>query len=173
MDDAMTVTPIGVTADYHGLQKILRGRAEQLGLSRETIDSLAGFTTGHAAKLLAPTPYRRLGQMSLGAMLGALGLRLIVVEEEPETLEKLRARWVKRVEAQVRWRDAEPTLSIPCEADAERLGTTDEPDLKTRFFAALGALGGKRYAENTTPEQRAKAARRAARARWRKARATA
>jgi hypothetical protein len=103
-------------------------------------------------------------------LLGALGCRLLLVEEDAETLEKLRKRWVQRAEAQVRWRDAEPTLSIPSEAGAERLGTTDEPDLKSRFFAALGALGGKRYAENTTPEQRAKAARRAARARWRQAR---
>jgi hypothetical protein len=173
MDDAMTDAPtLGVVRSYDDLHAALRARAEHLNISRETIDEIAGFQPFYAAKLLAPKPHRKLGKMSFSAMLGALGCRLLLVEEEPETLEKLRERWVQRVEAQVRWRETEPHNTPPDE-DAERLSTPDEPELKSRFFAALGALGGKRYAENTTPEQRAKAARRAARARWARARATA
>jgi hypothetical protein len=33
----------------------------------------AGLAEGHASKLLAPTQLKRLGRMSLGSMLGALG----------------------------------------------------------------------------------------------------
>jgi hypothetical protein len=165
MDDAMMDAPtLGVIRSYDDLHVALRARAEQLNISRETINEISGMH--HAAKLLAPKPHRNLGKMSFTALLGALGCRLLLVEEEAETLEKLRERWVQRNEAQVRWRsagsDAEGLRISPDEAD--------EATLKRRFFAALGAIGGKRYVENSTSGQRARAARRAARARWRKAR---
>jgi hypothetical protein len=81
--------------DLDDLVEAIRARRDELNISHETIDHLAGLQSGYAGKLLAPVPIRRLGPMSLAAVLGALGVGLIMVEDV-EAVERVRGRWKKR-----------------------------------------------------------------------------
>ena len=86
---------LGVCHDYDGLHRILRDRAEELNVSRTTLDEAAGFTSGHASKLLAPRPLKKLGATTLGLMLQVMGLKLVVVED-PEQLQRISAKLIAR-----------------------------------------------------------------------------
>jgi hypothetical protein len=63
------------------LQLLLRARAEELQISRGDLDLLAGLTPGYASKVLAPSRIKALGPISLPALLGALGLKLCLMED--------------------------------------------------------------------------------------------
>jgi hypothetical protein len=80
---------------WNELQVALRQRAETLDVSRELLDDLTGLQSGYCAKLLSPKPVRRIGRVSLGALLGALGLKLILAEDR-EQMEKIKTRLVRR-----------------------------------------------------------------------------
>jgi hypothetical protein len=73
----------------------LRERRDEVGITFETMDHVAGFPAGYSAKLLAPVAIKNLGWMSLGAALGSLGIALIVVEDE-EQIRRVAKRWVQR-----------------------------------------------------------------------------
>jgi hypothetical protein len=87
--------------DYDGLIGALCARANELNVSRETIGDLSGLASGYVGKLLGPRSIRRIGMQSLGPLLGALGVRLVMVEDSA-ALRKIRPRLTKRDEAQVR-----------------------------------------------------------------------
>jgi hypothetical protein len=67
--------------DMAGLVEALRRRKEELNLSNATIDAIAGMQDGYASKLLAPKPVRHIGYRSLGDLMGALGVGLVLVED--------------------------------------------------------------------------------------------
>ena len=92
---------IGEAHDHDSLVAVLRQRKDQLHLSDLMLDDLAGFTQGHAGKLLGPARTKTLGRVSLSAMLGALGLRLLVVVDS-ETAQRVAGRWKPRRERHVR-----------------------------------------------------------------------
>lgn len=75
------------TADAH---RILRAVADELGISRETIDARAQFPDGYAAKLLSEPPYRGFSLTSLFLCAGALG-KAIALVDDPRAL-----RWALR-----------------------------------------------------------------------------
>jgi hypothetical protein len=75
--------------------EVCRARRDELNLSHETIDALAGFPAGYTSKLLAPVPIRGVSHMSLGGLLGALALGLVVVEDSVQR-EKVEDRWQPR-----------------------------------------------------------------------------
>jgi hypothetical protein len=77
------------------LVEAIRARRDELNISHETIDHLAGFQGGYASKLLSPVPIRRLGRMSMPAVLGALGVALVLVEDL-EQRAKVADRWTPR-----------------------------------------------------------------------------
>jgi hypothetical protein len=81
--------------DMAGLVEAIRRRKDELNISNETIDAIAGFQSGYAGKVLAPKPIRHVGYMSLGLILGALGVGLEVVEDE-EVRIRVEGRWQKR-----------------------------------------------------------------------------
>jgi hypothetical protein len=81
--------------DYKQLMDALRARVRELDVTLETIDAVAGFHSNYSGKLLAPTPIRTLGRLSLGALLQSLGLALIVVED-PAALKRVESRLTKR-----------------------------------------------------------------------------
>jgi hypothetical protein len=81
--------------DMHGLLDVIRARRDALNVSHETIDHLAGFPAGYTSKLLAPEPVRGISHMSLGAVLGALGIGLVVVEDSAAR-ERVHQKWVPR-----------------------------------------------------------------------------
>jgi hypothetical protein len=89
----------------------LRRRADELRLSRRTIDNLSGLPDGYCQKLLGPAKRRKLGMKSLGAILGALGVRLVMVED-PAACETLQRKApAMREECQVRHK-AEATAHV-------------------------------------------------------------
>jgi hypothetical protein len=71
-------------SDYKSLLDALRARAQQLGITRIEIDDIGGLTNGYASKLLSPAPMKYVGRASLGPLLGALGIKLIIVEDEDQ-----------------------------------------------------------------------------------------
>jgi len=64
------------------LQIVLRDRADELELSREALDELAGFQSGYSSKLLAILPTKGIGPRSMFALAGALGLAVVLVVDE-------------------------------------------------------------------------------------------
>jgi hypothetical protein len=94
---------IAVVNDYPALQRVLRQRAEDLKISRETLDALAGISEGHSAKMLTDPPRKNMGILTFGLLLRALGLQLVVIEDD-EQMRKLASRIVRRDESQVRHR---------------------------------------------------------------------
>jgi hypothetical protein len=73
----------------------LRARRDEIGVTHETIDEVAGWPSGYAGKLLSPSPIKNLGWMSLGVALDSMGVALVMVEnvEQRKLVEK---RWIRR-----------------------------------------------------------------------------
>jgi hypothetical protein len=87
----MSDRELGEVWSYEDLHRIMRARASELNLSRESIDAIAGLQDGYAAKLLSPRPIKKLGPLSIPLVLPALGLKLIVIVDEQQT-RKIQAR---------------------------------------------------------------------------------
>lgn len=96
---------LGVVRSYDDWLAIARARMCQLSITFETLDSLSGVASGYSAKLLGPNPSRRFGMMSFAAIIGALGIQLIAVEDA-DALARVQPRLVKRTRprAQTHWR---------------------------------------------------------------------
>jgi hypothetical protein len=81
--------------DYRSLVEVCRARADELAISRLEIDRLGGLPAGYAAKLIGkdgtPLP-KRMWPGSLEAMLGVLGLRILLIEDEAATARTLALR---------------------------------------------------------------------------------
>ncbi|MGJ5120959.1 hypothetical protein [Bradyrhizobium oligotrophicum] len=75
------------------LVNALQQRKEQLNLSNDLIDDLAGLPDRYAAKLFCRM--KSPGRVSLGPMLGALGLTLVMIED-PAAVERMKDRWKPR-----------------------------------------------------------------------------
>ena len=86
------------------LVALIRERRDELGLTHEGLDSLTGMAGGYTSKLLAPTPIRGLGPMSLTALMSAMaiGVAAVVIAEDPAQTERMKARWIKRKQAPAR-----------------------------------------------------------------------
>jgi hypothetical protein len=89
------IEPIAVVTDYRDLVVALRHRIVELGTSMESVDEVAGLPQRYTAKLLAPGGQKSLGRISLGPILGALGLKLAVLPDD-EALARIRHRLPKR-----------------------------------------------------------------------------
>lgn len=137
---------LAIVRDYSELHAALRARAEQLNVSRETIDNVAGFQQGYASKLLAGKPITIIGKWSFGTILAALGVKLILVED-PDAMARIKDRLVPRANSFV------------------RKGVTYTP----KDFKKWGAEGGKNGGLGKTKlsaRERSLIALRAVRARW-------
>jgi hypothetical protein len=82
-------------SDYAALLNVVRRRKAELNLSYELLDELAGTQSGYSVKILGPNPSRCFGPISLGAIMGALGLRLTVSVDKIQT-ERMVHRWTPR-----------------------------------------------------------------------------
>jgi hypothetical protein len=89
---------IGEATDHDQLVAILRARKAALELSDTLVDEIAGLTTGHCQKILGAKPTKTLGRISLSALLGALGVKLVVVVD-PDS--KIARRWQRRAAGMV------------------------------------------------------------------------
>jgi hypothetical protein len=87
-----------VVSSIPELVAAVRERRDELNISHQCIDGIAGIPDGYTGKLLAPTPLRNFGEMSLGAVLGALalGIAVIVLVDDPDQVELVGAKWIKR-----------------------------------------------------------------------------
>lgn len=135
--------------DYRDLHAALRRRADALEVSRLNLDELCGLPAGYVSKLLAPKCMKAVGPISLGALLGVMGCKL-VLEEDPGAFARIRRRLKKRSAHQVR-----PMGSM---VRAPWLFSCEN----AREISAVQML-------KTTAAARSLNARRAAIARWRKA----
>jgi hypothetical protein len=73
---------IATVRDQAEMQQALRLRAEAMDVSREVLDELAGLTRGHTGKLLCDPPVKTLGTLSMFLLAGALGLKVVLVEDD-------------------------------------------------------------------------------------------
>ncbi|MFZ0147400.1 MAG: hypothetical protein WAM72_03470 [Xanthobacteraceae bacterium] len=137
---------------YAGLIEAMRNRAaaRRIAISSENFAQLCGLPSYYAVKLLSVNPVRRIGALSLGPMLGALGLKLIVAEDEEAV-----ARFTSRL----------PVRNESC----VHTGTM-EWRISRRAFRQIQAKGRRSRWDNMTPKQRSAWARKLNRIRWAKAR---
>jgi hypothetical protein len=103
-------------ADYDGLWSAVRVRVEAMGITRREFDDLTGLQEGYSGKLLGAAQRRRFGKESLGATLGGICCKLVLVED-PEATAKIMARVEKRKLKQKR---PLKLLAPPCAATADR-----------------------------------------------------
>lgn len=78
----MSVEPLALCRDYRGLMGALKARRLALGWTQLEVDERAGLQDGYTGKLEAwdRDNGRRLGPLSMGLLLEALGVSLLVVE---------------------------------------------------------------------------------------------
>lgn len=82
----MSPTLVRTTTD---LRRAIDERRRALGLTMAELDDASGTQSGYCAKLLGPAKTKTFGEMSLEALLGALGLRLLLSRaDEPHLLEE-------------------------------------------------------------------------------------
>jgi hypothetical protein len=81
---------------YKGLVETCRQRATEMALSRLELDRLSGLPAGYSAKLLgkddAVPRKKRMWPASLEAILGTLGLQIIIIEDHAATSRTLSRR---------------------------------------------------------------------------------
>jgi hypothetical protein len=80
--------------DYGSMVEVCRQRAEELEISRSEIDRLSGLPDGYSSKILGKG-YRkpkRMWPIGLEAMLGVLGLKILLLEDEAATARTLAQR---------------------------------------------------------------------------------
>jgi hypothetical protein len=87
--------PLAVARSWDDLRSAFRARCEELSIARTTVDRIGGLPDGQASKLLAPVRDQEMGRISFPAMLGALGLAVVVVEDA-EAIAKIRHRLTPR-----------------------------------------------------------------------------
>jgi hypothetical protein len=72
---------IAVVRDYESLLQAIRLRMSELNITQSVVDDVSGVQSGYTGKLLCSPPIKRLGMMSLGAVLGTIGMQLVAVED--------------------------------------------------------------------------------------------
>lgn len=85
----MTGRIVATFDNYLGLVAAVRARLLELGISFETLDELAGWTSTYATKLLGEEPIKHFGPMSFDAVIGSIGVKVAFIEDD-EALERLR-----------------------------------------------------------------------------------
>src|SRR5215813_12062257 len=91
-------TAENVVCEVTGLADVLhalRARAEEIDIGRLTIDELAGLSLGHASKVLADPPMKRMSVDTVTVIAPAMGLKLLLVKD-PDATAKMQRRWTKR-----------------------------------------------------------------------------
>jgi hypothetical protein len=84
--------------DYRGLVETCRARAEELEISRLEIDRLGGLPQGYSGKILGKDgagpgrKHKKMWPVALESMLGALGLKILLIEDDAATARTLALR---------------------------------------------------------------------------------
>jgi hypothetical protein len=146
-DAAMAGVIAPQIVDYQTLLDALRSRAieQQVALSAPENSALAGVPDQYLGKVLGTRPIRRLGPTSLGAVLGLLGCRLVLVVDK-EAMRKYGSRVKRHNPALVR--------------------ASSEAQLAERHARRMARKGGRARWAGTTAEERSEAARQLNKLRW-------
>lgn len=150
------------------LVNAIRARRDELNISHETIDNIAGLQSGYTSKLLGPIQLKGFSHMSLGAVLGALGIGLVVIED-PEQRAKVEGRWQKRKRPQ-RLAPASIAASMPNEVPAiiQIVPELQRQLVDLEHMKRIAKLGAKQRNRVMKKRARQRAASHAARMRWAK-----
>lgn len=164
-----------IIRDMEGIRKAVRRRRDELNISHETIDQIAGLQSGYTSKLLAPKPLKNFGDMSFGAVLGALAIGIVVVED-PDQKGLVEGRWQPR-KRPMKLPLLASALSIDNEVPAVLQITAEvQREMRKKRMQELGSIGGKkggskggkRRLKTMGKRARQRAATHAARIRWSK-----
>lgn len=136
---------LGIVRNYEDLLQIMRARAQELRLTRLDIDRLAGLTSGHAGKLLAARPIKKMANSTMEFLLPALGMKIVALEDQ-EVLQFIKSTGQN-------WQ-------------AGMRAAATQYSLSHRFLRKIAALGGHARKKSQTPKQLSMQGRRAAKARW-------
>jgi hypothetical protein len=83
-------------SDYRTLVETCRQRADELGISRLEIDRIGGLPSGYAGKLLGRDGggprQKKMWPVALESMLGVLGLKILLIEDDAATARTLALR---------------------------------------------------------------------------------
>lgn len=151
MTTPAVIATVTAADGYAGILRAFRDRQAQLGLSGESIDEITmgkDSENRYSGKWLSGM--RGLGPKSWGDALGAMGMKIIFIEDEKQ-MEKLKKHLQTRNKQQVR------TLV--------RIRVT-----KWLFTSRSGRRAGKLSAEKFTKEERIVRATRASNTRWKRER---
>lgn len=145
---------------YTGLIQAMRARAQEcrIAITSSQAAAMAGLPDCFLAKLLSPSPVpvRRFGAISLGPLLGVLGLKLRVTEDE-NAVQRFTSKLEKRQDN--------------CVHNGGMQSVAVHVALSRRFIRKIGRKGGLNSRKNLGKRLRRTLARKAANARWEKVRA--
>jgi hypothetical protein len=150
---------LGVATEYSHLVSIALRRLEELGMTFEQLDLLAGVSKGFSQKVLNEarvytTSYKKFGPYSFGAIMGALGIVWRAIDD-PAAVAKHRSR-----------ADAQPAKR----QTPKGLGRQLQGPATIEVFRALGAIGGRTRFLKLGREERRQLAVRLNQIRWDKER---
>jgi hypothetical protein len=93
-------------SDYEGLRRGLSVVREQRDISLERLEEIAGAQKGYFSKILTATHSRHMGVQSLAWLIGALGVKCVIVDDPP-AYARLKSRMTprKRMSAAQKMRD--------------------------------------------------------------------
>jgi hypothetical protein len=144
------VNILAEATNYDELIGAFRARMHSLNTPMEIIDEVAGLPTRYTSKIFAPARLKTVGRVSLGPLLGALGLRLLVAVDE-EAFAKVQHRLVPR-------KNTRGEIRAIRDRRSALLGN-----------GAWGRMMQARWMLSTSSRQRKAWARQAIRARWARA----
>ena len=135
---------LAIVREYDDLIAAVRARMAELEMTFDILDHRSGVQVGYSAKILGPTPTKRFGPVSLGCVLGALRMKMILVED-PNAMRNYRLRMEKRRMA----KPMLPAVACPNCLTPERSRKLNDARM-----------------QKVSPERRKRSASIAARARW-------
>jgi hypothetical protein len=138
---------------YRGLVETCRQRADELSLSRLEIDRLAGLPAGYSGKLLGKDNSvprkKRMWPASLEAVLGALGLQIIVIVDHAAASRTLSRRVpVDRTQQRVgesHWRTATKQPKEIAGPLAPKIEKRPEPGSRAHLRVIQGKRRGSKH----------------------------
>jgi hypothetical protein len=144
---AAAVQPIAVVRGYDSLRAAIADWCTEAGITRAELDARAGLTDGHSGKLLSARAVSKFGNLTLGPVLQATGLAILIVQDD-EALALIEQYLNARADA--------------CD------GNSPPNHWRTNKNSKWGRRMSARRTLALTPDRRREIARKAAQARWQK-----
>ena len=151
----MTERVLATFTDYIDFMRALRARANELQVSRDVLDEVSGLGVRYVSKLLGPRAVRRVGMKTLGPLLGALGVKLVLVED-PDAMRRFGRR-----------------NGFGARRDRNVHGGTVHFEFSARHMRKIAKKGGHNSRKYMSPKRARQLARNAAHVRWDDVRAAA